>query len=84
MSYRWHSQRQGSFDALRLTWIAIGTKKKSREEEEEQKQSTYKRETSDSILYNKRKDENLTPVSLSAQASFSFSYKTLISSDLHN
>ena len=24
MSYRWHSQRQGSFDAVRLTWIAIG------------------------------------------------------------
>ena len=22
MSYRWHSQRQGSFDAIRLTWIA--------------------------------------------------------------
>ena len=50
MSYRWHSQMQGSFDDLRLTWIAIGTKKKkSREEEEEQKQSTYKRETTDSI-----------------------------------
>ena len=26
MSYRWHSHGQGSFDAIRLTWIAIGTR----------------------------------------------------------
>ena len=24
----WHSQRQDSFDAIRLTWIAIGTKRR--------------------------------------------------------
>ena len=27
MSYQWHSQRQGFFVAIRLTWIVIGTKK---------------------------------------------------------
>ena len=39
MSYRWHSQRQNSFDTIRLTWIAIG--KRSQKEEEEHK---YKEE----------------------------------------
>ena len=29
MSYRWHSQRQGKTDAIRLTWIIIKTKKKT-------------------------------------------------------
>ena len=28
MSYRWHSQRQDSFDAIRLTWIAIDIRKR--------------------------------------------------------
>ena len=38
MSYQRHSQRQDSFDAIRLTQMVIDTKKKkSRKEEEEQK-----------------------------------------------
>ena len=28
MSYQWHLQGQGSFDAIRLTWITIGTKRR--------------------------------------------------------
>jgi len=47
MSYKWHSQRQGSFDAIRLTWIATGTtrrgvekKKKNTKNEEEHKNTT--------------------------------------------
>ena len=37
MSYRWHSQRQGSFDAFRLTWKKIVLKGEwSRKEEEEE------------------------------------------------
>ena len=38
MSYWWHSQKQGSFDAIRLTWIAIGIKRR----EVEKKKKTQK------------------------------------------
>ena len=59
-------------------------KKKSIEEEEEHKNKVYtKRKLQIRFYNNKKKEENFTPVSLSAQASFSFSYETLISSDLH-
>ena len=52
MSCQWHSQRQGSFDAIRLTWIAIGTKKKRSRKEEEYKKNKeeYKNVTIDSML----------------------------------
>ena len=52
MNYRWYSQRQGSFDTIRLTWIAIGTKKKkSRKEKEEHKnREELTNATIDSIL----------------------------------
>ena len=42
MSYRWHSQKQGSFDTIRLTWIAIGIKR--RDVEKKQKNSKNKEE----------------------------------------
>ena len=52
MSYRWHSQGQGSFDAIRLTWIANGTKR--RKVERKKKNTKNKEEltnaTLDSIL----------------------------------
>ena len=52
MSYRWHSHRQGSFDAIRLTWIAINTKR--REVEKKKKNTKNKEEhkniTIDSML----------------------------------
>ena len=84
MSYRWHSQRQGSFDALRLTWIAIGTKRRKVEKKKKNKNKVYTKGKLQIRFYNnKRKEENITPVSLSAQTSFSFSYETLISFDLH-
>ena len=35
MSYQWHSQNQGSFDAIRLTWIALGTKRREVEKKRE-------------------------------------------------
>ena len=52
MSYQWHSQRQGFLDAIRLTWIANGTK---RREVEKKKKNTkneeeHKNTTIDSIL----------------------------------
>ena len=37
MGYRWHLQKQGSFDAIRLTWIALGAK---RREVEKKKKNT--------------------------------------------
>ena len=37
MSYQWHPQRQGSFDAIRLTWITIGIRKR---EVEKKKKNT--------------------------------------------
>ena len=39
MSYKWHLQKQGSFDAIILSWIAIGTK---RREVEKKKKKTKK------------------------------------------
>ena len=83
MSYRWHSQRQDSFDALRLTWIVIGTKRRKVEKKKNKNKVHRKGKLQIRFYNNKKKEENLTPVSLSAQASFSFSYETLISSDLH-
>ena len=51
MSYRWHSQRQGSFDAIRLTWIAIGTRKREVEKKKKNTKIKYiKKVTIDSIL----------------------------------
>ena len=51
MSYRWHSQRQGSFDAIRLTWIAIGTRKREVEKKKKNTKTKYiKKVTIDSIL----------------------------------
>ena len=41
MSYQWHSQKQGSFDAIRLTWIAIGIRNR---EVEKKKKSTKNKE----------------------------------------
>ena len=40
MIYRWHSQNQGSFDVIRLTWIALGTKR--REVEKKKKKTKTK------------------------------------------
>ena len=37
MSYRWHSQKQGSFDAIRLTWVALGTKRREVEKKKNTK-----------------------------------------------
>ena len=51
MSYRWHSQRQDSFDAIRLTWIAIGTRKREVENKKKNTKIKYiKKVTIDSIL----------------------------------
>ena len=52
MSYRWHSQRQGSFDAIRFTWIAIGTKKREVEKKKKNKKNKeeHKKLTIDSML----------------------------------
>ena len=44
MSYQWHSQRQGSFDALRLTWIAIGTKRRKVEKKKNNKNKVHTKE----------------------------------------
>ena len=48
----WHSQRQDSFDAIRLTWITLGTK--TREVEKKKKnteaQKNIKNVTLDSML----------------------------------
>ena len=41
MSYRWHSQRQGSFDAIRLTWIVIGTRKREVEKKKKNTKTKY-------------------------------------------
>jgi len=41
MSYRWHWQRQGSFDALRLTWIAICTKRRKVEKKKKNTKTKY-------------------------------------------
>ena len=41
MSYRWHSHSQGSFDAIRLTWIALGRKR--REVEKKKKRTKTKK-----------------------------------------
>ena len=41
MSYQWHSQKQGSFDAIRLTWITLGTKR--REVEKKKKNAKIKK-----------------------------------------
>ena len=51
MSYRWNSQRQGTFDALRLTWIAIGIRKGEVEKKKKSTKIKYiKKVTIDSIL----------------------------------
>ena len=51
MSYQWHSQRQGSFDAIRLTWIAIDTRKREVEKKKKNTKIKYiKKVTIDSIL----------------------------------
>ena len=51
MSYRWYSQRQGSFDAIRLTWIAIGTRKREVEKKKKNTKIKYiKKVIIDSIL----------------------------------
>ena len=83
MSYQWHSQRQGSFDAIRLTWIEIVTKRRKVERKKNKKIKYIKMQLQIRSCNNKRKEEQLTPVSLSVQASLSFSYETLISSELH-
>ena len=84
MNYRWHSHKHCYTDASGFTCMLIKTKRgKVERRRRKQKQSTYKRELQIRFYNNKRKEGNLTPVSLSAQASFSFSYETLISSDLH-
>ena len=52
-SNRWHSQRQDSFDAIRLTWIAIGTRKREVEKKKKKKNTKIKyikNVTIDSIL----------------------------------
>ena len=50
MSYEWHSQRQGSFDVIRLTWIAIGTRKREVEKKKNTKTKYIKMVIIDSIL----------------------------------
>ena len=50
MSYRWHSQRKDSFDAIRLTWIAIGTRKREVEKKKKNTKIKYIKKTIDSIL----------------------------------
>ena len=61
MSYQWHSQGQGSFDAIRLTWIAIGTKR--RKVERKKKNTKIKEELTMQpqiqSCKNKRKEDNL-------------------------
>ena len=42
MSYRWPSKKQDSFDAIRLTWIALGAK---RREVEKKKKNTKTKNT---------------------------------------
>ena len=41
MGYQWHSQRQGSFDSFRLTWIAIGTKRRKVEKKKKNKNKLH-------------------------------------------
>ena len=59
MRYRWHLQMQGSFDAIRLTWIAIGTKRKK--VERKKKNTKNKEELTNATIgtscNNKRKEE---------------------------
>ena len=63
------------------TWCQ---KKRSRKEEEEYKnKEEHKNITMIQYCNNKRKEEQLTLVSLIAQASLSFTYETLIFSKLH-
>ena len=50
MSYRWHAQRQGSFDAIGLTWIAISTRKREVKKKKNTKIKYIKKVTIDSIL----------------------------------
>ena len=52
MSYRWHSQGQSSFDAIRLTWIAIGTKRREVEKKKNniKNKEEHKNVTIDSML----------------------------------
>ena len=59
MSYRWHSQRQGSFDAIRLTWIAIGTKKREAEKKRKNTKTKYIKKCKYRFDFcnNKRKEE---------------------------
>ena len=62
MSYRWHSQGQDSFDAIRLTWIAIGTKrKKQKGRRRTQKiKKNLQMQLQIQSCNNKRKEEQLT------------------------
>jgi len=52
MSYWWHSQRQGSFDTIRLTWIAIGTKRRevAKKENNTKNKEEHENVTIDSML----------------------------------
>ena len=83
MSYRWHSK--GKALSMLQDSLAIGTKRRKVEKKKKNKNKVHtKRKLQIRFYNNKRKEENLTPVSLSAQTLFSFSYETLISSDLHS
>ena len=51
MSYPWNSQRQGSFDAIRLAWIAIVTRKREVEKKKKNTETKYTKKVNiDSIL----------------------------------
>ena len=43
------SQKQGSFDAIRLTWIAIGTRRREVEKKKENTNKVHNQVTIDSI-----------------------------------
>ena len=66
MSYQWHSQKEGSFDAIRLTWIALGTKTREVEKKKKNKKITknIKNVLQIECGNNKKREEQLTPVSL--------------------
>ena len=85
MSYQWHSQRQVFLDAIRLTWIAIGTRKKEVEKKKKntkKQRKTYKCNYGFNLVTIREKKTTYTSVTFSTRFTL-ISYETLISSELH-
>ena len=70
MSYRWHSQRQGSFDALRLTWITIGTKRRKVEKKKKNKNKVHTKGKLQIRFYNNKRKEKKSYTGVTLSRSF--------------